>query len=318
MFISLPRLVMGGCLASSLPAGPAGHAQPPEEALVFLEYTQKQLDRNYTQADWAPNIDQVLQRYALRSELTRKRLGDPERFDYGGPGRGGATGLDLFRAAPGSSPVLVYIHGGAWRSGMASSYHFPADMFKQAGISYIALDFNNVLEVGLDGMIAQIRQALQWIYRNADALGVDRHGIHVCGHSSGAHLGGVLLTTDWTEYGLPADLIKGATLLSGMYDLAPVRLSVRASYVPFNDDIEHSMSAMRHLDRIGTPLILAYGSLETDEFKRQSASFAHALREAGKSVELIVLEHYNHFEIMDDFGNPYNPVAAAAIGQVLG
>lgn len=165
------------------------------------------------------------------------------------------------------------------------------------------------------GMTAQLRKAIAWIYKHADKLGIDKDRIYISGHSSGAHLGGVLLTTDWSEFDVPQDVIKGATLISGMYDLKPVRLSARSSYVPFTDDLETAMSTQRHLDRIKTPVILAYGGLETDEFKRQTKDFAKAMQAAGKPVELIFSEFYNHFEMMDDFGNPYGSVSAAALRQ---
>ncbi|WJJ94971.1 alpha/beta hydrolase [Neopusillimonas aromaticivorans] len=210
------------------------------------------------------------------------------------------------------------MHGGAWRAGKASSYHFPAEMFLDNGVSYIGLDFGNVQDIGLDGMVAQLRKALAYIHKNAEKLGIDPKQIYISGHSSGAHLGGVILTTDWSKLGVPQDIIKGATLISGMYDLKPVRQSARSSYVPFTDDIENTMSTQRHLNQINTPIILAYGGLETDEFKRQTKDFADAMKKANKPVELIFSEFSNHFEIMDDFGNPYGPVSAATLKQIKG
>ncbi|QIM47841.1 alpha/beta hydrolase [Pusillimonas sp. DMV24BSW_D] len=279
---------------------------------VFLNYTQAELDKNYNQGEWAPNIRQILQRYGARSETARERLGNPEKLSYGDSE---VETFDLFRAENEKAPLHVFIHGGAWRAGKAAGYHFPAQMFLDNGISYAALDFGYVQDIGLDGMAEQLRNAIAWMYKNADKLGIDKDRIYISGHSSGGHLGGVLLVTDWSKYDVPADVIKGATLISGMYDLKPVRLSARSSYVPFTDELEDAMSTQRHLDKINTPVILAYGGLETDEFKRQTQDFAKAMKEAGKPVELIFAEHYNHFEIMDDFGNPYGLVSAAALTQ---
>lgn len=284
---------------------------------VYRDYTQEQLDRNYNQAEWAPNIKQILERYDLRSEWTRDRLGEPERHEYetGDPNHP-VQSFDLYRADVDNAPAMIYIHGGAWRAGNAESYHFPAPLFLDNDISYIALDFSPVQDVGLDGMISQIRHAIATIYNQADEIGVDRDKLYVSGHSSGGHLGGVTLITDWEEFDLPKDVIKGATLISGMYDLKPVRLSARSSYVPFTDEIEEQLSTIRHIDKINTPIILAVGDLETDEFKRQTGEFAQALKDAGKTVELFNLAPYNHFETMDDYGNPYYPVSAASIKQI--
>src|SRR4051812_20622861 len=106
---------------------------------VFLDYDQQALDAAYDQATYAPNRDQVLARFAHASELVRKRLGPPERFAYG---EKPIEGLDLYRTANSSAPVLVYVHGRAWRQGLARDYAFPAEMLLNAGAHYAALDFS--------------------------------------------------------------------------------------------------------------------------------------------------------------------------------
>jgi hypothetical protein len=74
--------------------------------------------------------------------------------------------------------------------------------------------------------------------------------------------------------------------------------------VKFDDGTEEALSPQRHLDRLTTPLIVAYGSFETPEFQRQSRDFAAAVKDAGKPVELIRGEGYNHFEFIETLGNP--------------
>jgi arylformamidase len=75
--------------------------------------------------------------------------------------------------------------------------------------------------------------------------------------------------------------------MSGMYDLKPVRLSKRSSYVKFNDEMEQAMSSQRQIDKLRAPIIVTYGSNETPEFQRQSRDFAAAVKATGKAVELI-------------------------------
>ena len=125
------------------------------------------------------------------------------------------------------------------------------------------------------------------------------------------------MTTDWLqEAGLPADVLKGGLCCSGMFDLQPVRLSSRGEYIKFTDEMEHDLSPIRHLDQIRAPLIVAYGSYETPEFKRQSRDFASAARNAGKPVELIVAENYNHFEIIETLANPHGILGRAVLQQM--
>ena len=94
-----------------------------------------------------------------------------------------------------------------------------------------------------------------------------------------------------------------------MYDLKPVRLSKRSKYVAFTDEMEQSLSAMRHLDKLNTPLVPTHGTCETPEFQRQSRDFAAAVKR-GKPVELLVGEGYNHFEMLETLANPYGLLAA--------
>ena len=273
--------------------------------LVWLDMDQKQLDDAYDQAVYAPNQAQVHARRDVSTVRARQALGAPMRLKYGTPE---IEGLDVFRTKAANAPVAVYIHGGAWRRGSSSDYHTAAEMFVHAGVHYISVDFNNIDDVGnsLFPMVDQVRRAVAWVYKNAREFGGDPKKLYVLGHSSGSHLASTVVITDWAkEFGLPARIIQGALLCSGMYDLTPVRLSKRSEYVRFTDEMVDKLSAIRHLDRINMPLIVGYGTCETPEFQRQAKEFAAALKAAGKPHELVVGEGYNHFEIAETIGNPY-------------
>jgi arylformamidase len=234
----------------------------------------------------------------------------------------GATpieGLDLYATPKPNAPVHVFIHGGAWRSGLAKDYATPAEMFVHAGAHFAVPDFNNVIETKGDlmPMAQQARTAVAWVYKNAQSFGGDPNRIYVSGHSSGGHLAGVVLTTDWRkDFGLPVDVVKGVVCCSGMFDLKPVRLSKRSEYVKFTDQVEHALSAQRHLDKINCPVTLVYGSLETPEFQRQSRDFAAAVRAAGKAVQIVVAPGYNHFEVNETLASPYGFFGRAVLEQM--
>jgi arylformamidase len=293
--------------------GPPPHEKGP---LVFRDYDQVELDAAYDQQVYQPNIVQVGKRWTSNSARTRTRLGEPIRVSYGPTG---IEQLDIFRTSRERAPVFVFIHGGAWARGKAADYHAPAEMFVRAGAHYVTPDFAWVQDVGgsLFPMADQICRAIAWVYENAAGFGADRDRIYVGGQSSGAHLTAVALTADWAgRFGLPADPVRGGLCASGMYELAPVRLSARANYVKFTDAMVEELSPIRHLDRLRAPLIVSYGAYETPEFQRQAREFAEAVQSAGKPVDLIVGDHYSHTELLETLCNPYGQLGAAVLEQM--
>ncbi|PYN79443.1 MAG: alpha/beta hydrolase [Candidatus Rokuibacteriota bacterium] len=295
------------------PAQPAPRVKGPR---VWLDLDQAELDAAYDQSAWAPNREQMVKRYATNSEGVRARLGAPQRFAYGATP---VEGLDVYVTRRGNAPINIFIHGGAWRLGLARNYAFPAELFVRAGAHFVVPDFAAVQDVGgsLMPMAAQVRAAVAWVKHNAQRFGGDPDRIYVSGHSSGAHLAGVILTTDWRrDFNLPADTVKGGLCCSGMYDLKPVRLSARNAYVKFTDEMEQALSSQRHLDTLTAPVIVACGTLETPEFQRQARDFAAAVTAAGKPVQLLVGDGYNHFEIIETLTSPYGLLGRAVLEQM--
>jgi arylformamidase len=280
---------------------------------VFLDYDQAALDAAYDQAAYAPNREQLIARRINDSAIARRRIGEPERVTYG-PAE--IEQLDIYRSGRAAVPVFVFIHGGAWRSGRSEEFASPAEMFLAAGAHYVVADFDWVQDVGGNLMVLadQIRRAIAWVHENIARFGGDPTRLYVGGQSSGGHLTAVALTTDWPRhFDLPADIIKGGMCISGMYDLEPVALSARSRYVAFDDATVAALSPIRHLDRLRTPLVVAYGTCETPEFQRQNREFAAAVEGVGKKVRLLVGEHYNHFELPETLGNPYGLLGRAAL-----
>ena len=282
---------------------------------VWLDMDQKEIDDAYDQSVWAPNQPHVGKRRAAWSEWVRARL-KPERVAYG-PTE--IEQLDIYKTKVPNAPIRVFLHGGAWRGGSAKDSAYPAEMFVTAGAHYIAVDFIAVEKAdgNLMTMADQVRRAVSWVYKNAASFGGDPNRVYVSGHSSGSHLAGVVMVTDWKkDFALPPDVVKGGLLMSGMYDLKPVRLSKRSAYVKFTDEMEQALSTQRHLDKLNAPIIVSHGTLESPEFQRQARDFVAAVKAAGKPVELIVGEGYNHFEMPETFGNPYGLLGRAALEQM--
>jgi arylformamidase len=303
-------MVATPALSQQCQIGPPKHEKGP---LVFRDYDQAELDAAYKQEVYEPLGQRVLDRLYFTSGEARDRIGEPQRVAYG---ETEVETLDIYRTDRPKAPIFLFIHGGTWRSGSAWEYGYPAEMFVKSGAHYVAIDFADVQQVAgdLGVLAAQVRRAIAWVYQNAASFDGDAARLYVGGHSSGGHLCAVALVTDWpTAFGLPADAIKGGVCMSGMYDMAPVRLSWRRTYIAFTDAMEDAMSPQRHLDSLAIPVVVTYGTFETPEFQRQSRDFVAAVKAASKPVTLIEATNYHHNEMAESLGNPYGPNGRAAL-----
>ena len=288
----------------------------PKGPIVLLDYDQEEIDLAYDQAPWALNAPEITKRNTQKSAAALARLGQPRRLAYGSAE---IEKVDVYLCKQPDAPINMFIHGGAWRSGNAKGAAYMSETFVDAGAHFISVDFNNAPEVdgSLMVMADQVRRAVAWVYKNAKSFGGDSNRVYISGTSSGAHLAAVALTTDWQkDFGLPADVLKGGLCCSGLYDLYPVSLSKRSSYVKFTPEVIEKLSPKRHLQRLLVPVIVAHGTLETPEFQRQNREFAAAVKEAGKPVKFLIGEGYNHFEMFETLGNPYGLLGRAVLEQM--
>jgi arylformamidase len=319
-FVTRRALVAGAAAGSLAAAADPAAAQrcpatPPARTkgpLVWLDMDQHELDEAYDQSVYAFNQANITERREANNEKVLAIIGKPDRVAYGSPE---IEKLDIYKTKRPNAPTLIYIHGGSWRNGRSSQVAYMAEPYIKAGAHFIAVDFNSVLDTNGDlfPMVDQCRRAVAWVYRNAASFGGDPNQLYLCGHSSGGHLGGCVVISEWQKLGLPLDTLKGALLGSGMYDLKAPRLSKRGKYVNFTDAMEQELSAQRHLDRIHTPIVLTHGTLETPDFQRQTRDFYAAVKAAGKPVQLLVGKGYNHFETQETLANPYGFMGRAAM-----
>jgi len=252
---------------------------------VFLDYTQAELDQAYDQLFWAPSRDAIQAEIRKDCEAVRKAM-PPRTERYG---KREKQELDIF-APPQArrAPVLVYLHGGAWLRGSRLDTIYPAPAVTGRGAALVVPEFNNVSEVSLPQMIEQCREAVDWTVRNAASFGGDPEHVYLAGHSSGAHLASCVL--------LGNSSIKGALVISGMYDLHAPLLSARSKYVKITPEELDAASAMRHLGRIRCPVAVAWSVGDSPEFRRQGALFAAALEGMGRLASRNEIFSANHFE----------------------
>ncbi|KNB50824.1 alpha/beta hydrolase [Streptomyces caatingaensis] len=282
--------------------------------LVYGAYDQEALDRQYSPSSRVPDITVFLDEYAALSERTRNRLTVRAGVPYG---RRECETLDFFPAARPGAPLLVFVHGGYWQELGKDDSSFPARRTVPAGAAFAALDYGLAPAYRLEEIVGQVRRGLEWLVTHAAELGVDKNRIHLSGSSAGAHLVLMALLDDWRPDGRhPADVFAGAVLLSGVYDLEPLRLTYVNEPLGLTERTARLMSPVRRLPGRLPPLTVALGGVETEEFRRQHDELAEAVAGRSPAVRNLIVPHRNHFDLPFDLDDPATDLGGAVFRQL--
>lgn len=275
------------------------------------------LDRMYNNRALVPGHAMHFARWAEASDDARAAHPCHTDIAYG---TGPMETLDVFPSSQPGAPVVVFIHGGYWRSLDKSDHSFIAPAFKNLGGCVFIPNYALCPAVTIPQISLQMVQALAWIHRNAKKYGGDPRRIYVVGHSAGGHLAAMLLDCLWPQVGpdLPADLVKGALSISGLYDLEPLM------HTPFLKD---SLRLTPEQVRLASPALLpaprqgvlytVAGADESAEFIRHNKLIQQAW---GKKVVPVceTLPGKNHFSVLEDLTAPWEHLHQLAIRLVFG
>jgi arylformamidase len=280
--------------------------------------TQEELDAQYNLRMLFPEAATLYEAFCER-ESEKVREDFDHRLDVPfGPTR--AEHSDVYPAATDDTrgaPVLIYVHGGFWALRTSKEFGFVARGPVSRGVATVVTNYSLAPKVTIDEIVRQTRAAVAWTYRNAESFAGDPENVHVAGHSAGGHLVAMLLATDWEgDYGLPAGIIKSATAISGIFDLAPFPYTFLQPKLQLTWDQALRNSPILHLPdpQSGTPpLLVAYGEDETLEFKRQSEEFFAAWKANRLEGDLRVLPGKNHFDAIDGFLDAGSPLCSAIL-----
>ena len=267
---------------------------------------QHDLERQFNPRAWATDVEE---QHALRGKLSaaaRARLKGEFDVAYGDTPR---QALDIYHGGDGKAPIVVYMHGGYWRVGEKEKQAILAEPLVQAGFPVVMIGTDLCPAVSVDAIVAQVLKGIAWVHAHAARIGGDGRRIYLYGHSAGAHLAAMALVEDWARRGLPADLICGATLVSGIYDIEPVlHISVN-DLIRLTPDRVAALSPQRLPLRRPVPLVLAAGGEEAPGWVALTHEYAAFCEQAGCKVEVIIVPHEGHFSTIPmqaDAGHPIN------------
>jgi arylformamidase len=237
-------------------------------------------DRQYNARAMIPDHSEIFERWKKRSQEARAQLRGRLDISYG---KSAAETLDIFPAADRNAAVLVFIHGGYWRSLDKSDFSFLAHAFNRRGVTLVLPNYALCPGVGVEDIVKQNLLAIAWLWHCGARYGLNPGRLYVAGHSAGGHLTAMMLAARWNEYmpDLPRNLVKSGLAISGIYDLEPL---VHAPFV--NQDLKLDATLARRLSPARMPpatsaaLYTAVGGDESGEFKRQNALIAATWRDA--------------------------------------
>jgi arylformamidase len=277
----------------------------------MAQYDPAWLETQYNNRARVPEHPQIFARWAEASALSRQRSSCRLDLRYGD---GPKQTLDLFPAPRADAPVLVFIHGGYWRSFDKADHSFVAPSFVADGAMVVLPNYDLCPAVTIETIALQMAQALAWTWRHAALYGGDPARIVVAGHSAGGHLAAMLACCDWKTVGrdLPAQLLHGALSISGLFELDPLR------YTPFlRDDLGLTPASAKALSPAtfpppSVPLHALVGADESEEFQRQNRLIQERWGHAAVPV-CEAIPGCNHFTVLHELATPTRRVHTHAL-----
>jgi arylformamidase len=269
------------------------------------------LEREYNARAAIREHPQIFARWAEQGAAARRLRACDVDLQYGPLNM---ERLDIFHAHQSDAPLLVFIHGGYWRSLDKSDFSWIAPPLLQHGVAVAVTNYGLAPQTSIEDIVRQQLKALAWLYHNAERLRFNPDRIVVAGHSAGGHLTAMMMAALWQQFDstLPSGLVKAGLAISGLFDLRPL---VSTPFV--NVDLKLDLKRARALSPIemqsatSAALITAVGALESSEFKRQSTEFG--AKWSTNLTRHLELPLANHLTVCDELANPGSPLFDAML-----
>ncbi len=282
-------------------------ATPDTETTVYGSYTTPQLNIQYLPRTTVPETPQILASWRETGCAYQEKMRSVELV-YGESAR---ERIDLYLPESGSNwPLHLYIHGGYWQALDKRDNGQFCDALRRAVIAVAVVNYDLCPDVTLSRIVEQARAAVGALYRQTPSHGCDVGRFTVSGHSAGGHLAAVVAATDWqgVDEALPADLVKGAVLISGLFELEPIKRTALNRVLRLTDAEVGGLSPVDWAPRCDGPMVVVVGDKESDEFKRQSHNLEAVWRAAGADLTYLEAEGCHHFTVVEALNNPDSPV----------
>ena len=247
------------------------------------------------------------------AEVRKRGTGiDGENFAYGDDPY---QEVAVFKPDNPNGIVLAFMHGGGWVNGYKEWATFMAPALNAAGITFVSIGYRLAPEHKWPTGANDAAAALKWIHDNIADHGGDPSRLFISGHSAGGHYASWLaVRDDWQEAaGLPADIIRGALPLSGVYDFTPGNgMAMHPRFLDDDGTDDTDASPLFTIART-PPFYMCWGDADLPPLIPQAEKMSDALRAVGGDVTTLVLEGCTHSEVSYDSGDADGQWFAGAI-----
>ncbi|NOH15576.1 alpha/beta hydrolase [Clostridium cochlearium] len=226
--------------------------------------------------------------------------------------------LDIYKAKkelPKGSPVILYVHGGAWVYGDKNIPNIISpilDTFRDEGFTIISVDYE-LMKPGIlfDKLTSDVKDAVRWVYKNKDAYNFNTDEIGLLGISSGAHLSLLAGYSNDNEFKGDPNLanypskVKYIVDLLGPTDLNSLDFS-KASWdinnilnsIPNVKEVASKYSPINYVHKNAPKTLMVYSKTDSLVPYKNCTELYNQCKSNGVFVELVNLENSEH-----DFSN---------------
>ncbi|HVO93935.1 MAG TPA: alpha/beta hydrolase [Terriglobales bacterium] len=278
--------------------------------IAYKGFRQDELEFQYNPRVSVPEFPELAKVRAAQARQVRETATSWLNVPYGASPR---EKVDIYAADKPGGSVLVYIHGGYWRSGSKEDNCNFVPTFTKRGATVVLVEYDLCPQVNVSDIVRQTRASIAWVYKNIARFGGNPPKLFVAGHSAGGHLTAMALAHDWEKEGLPGDCIKGALATSGVYDLEMVmKISVQEQ-VRMTPELAKQNSPFLNPPRVKCPLIIAVGAAEPKGWQQISEDYFRYCKEQGMNVEYLVEPDANHYTMTEHLLDERRPLTRAMI-----
>lgn len=280
---------------------------------LYKGFRPDEMEYQYQPRESVPEFPELSKVRAAQAKRVRETAKSWLNIAYGNSAR---ESLDIYAADKPGGPVLVYIHGGYWRSGSKEENCNWVPTFTQRGVTVVLVEYDLCPQVTVTDIVRQTRASIAWVAKNILRYSGDPSRIYISGHSAGGHLTALALAYDWTSEGLAPDCIKGAVATSGVFDLDMVmKISVQEQ-VRMTPEIAKLNSPFLNPPKVKCPLVVAVGGAEPKGWQQMSEDYFNYAKQQGIAADYLVVAGANHYTMSEHLLDDRSPLTRAMIKQM--